>query len=324
MTRPKALLSALVTVALLATAPAGALELRSGDSQPEGYPTVLAVQDLGRKLAAATGNRLTLKVFPNGELGDEKSMIAQTQAGTLDMLRVSLGPVGVVVPEVDVFNLPFVFRDEAHMRKVIDGEIGDELLDRITDSTANLVALGWMDAGARSLYARKPIRSPLDLAGQKIRMIGNPLFIETLNAMGGSGIALGWNEVYNALQTGVVDGAENNVSSYVSAGHLSITRVFSFTEHLIVPELLVFSKLQWNKLSPEDRALIRKLARETQLKERELWIKRVALDTLRMKSAGVVIVTDVDRQAFYKATQAVRDKYGNRYADLLRRIAAVK
>lgn len=320
-------LSALIATAavtLSLASQASAETIKAADVHPEGYPNVVAMQNLGKKLEAATKGRMTLKMFPGGVLGDEKSMIEQTQAGGIDILRTSLGPVGPVVPEVNVFNMPFVFRDEAHMRKVIDGPIGDEILAKITASSANLVALGWMDGGTRNLYTKKPIRKPADLGGQKIRMMGNPLFVETMNAMGGSGISMGWGELYSALQTGVVDGAENNPPSYVSSNHYTVTKFYSLSGHLIIPEIFVYSKKNWEKLSKEDQTLIKKLAREAQMEQRKLWDQRVAADTAKMKSGGVTIVSDVDKAAFFKATQPVRDKYGSQYADLIKRIQAVK
>lgn len=298
--------------------------LKAADVHPEGYPNVVAMENLGKKLDAATKGRLTLKMFPGGVLGDEKSMIEQTQAGGIDILRTSLGTVGPVVPEVNVFNMPFVFRDEAHMRKVIDGPIGQEILDKITNSSANLVALGWMDGGTRNLYTKKPVRKPADLAGQKMRMMGNPLFIETMNAMGGSGISMGVGELYSALQTGVVDGAENNPPTYVTQNHYTVAKFYDLTGHLIIPEIFVFSKTNWNKLSKQDQDLIKKLSKEAQQEQRVLWDKRVAEDTAKMKAGGVTIISDVDKAAFYKATQPIRDKYGAPYADLIKRIEATK
>ena len=298
--------------------------IKAADVHPEGYPNVVAMQNLGKKLEEATKGRLTLRMFPNMVLGDEKSMIEQTQAGGIDILRTSLGPVGPVVPEVNVFNMPFVFRNEAHMRAVIDGPIGDEILAKITNSSANLVALGWMDGGTRNLYTKKAIRKPADLAGQKIRMMGNPLFVDTMNAMGGSGVSMGMAELFSSMQTGVVDGAENNEPTYVTQNHFTVAKFYNRTAHLIIPEILVFSKTKFNKLSAEDQALIKKLAREAQLEQRKLWDERVAESVAKMKAAGVTVVDDVDQPAFFKATQPVRDKYGSAYAELINRIQAVK
>lgn len=317
-------LAAFLATAIFAAAPVAALELKAADVHPEGYPNVVAMQNLGKKLEAATNGRLTLKMFPNMVLGDEKSMIEQTQAGGIDILRTSLGPMGPVVPEVNVFNMPFVFRNEEHMRAVIDGPIGDEILKKITDSSVNLVALGWMDGGTRNLYTKKAIRKPADLAGQKIRMMGNPLFVDTMNAMGGSGISMGMGELFSAMQTGVVDGAENNPPTYVTQNHFTVTKFYNHTGHLIIPEIFVFSKTKWNKLSAEDQALIKKLAREAQMEQRKLWDAKVAESVAKMKAAGVTVVTDVDHDAFFKATQPVRDKYGKDYAELINRIQAQK
>ncbi len=306
------------------SATAVAQELKAADVHPEGYPTVVAVQNMGKKLEAATNGRIKLKMFPNMALGDEKSMIEQTQAGGIDILRTSLGPMGPVVPEVNVFNMPFVFRNAAHMRAVIDGPIGDEILKKISDSSVNLVGLAWMDGGTRNLYSKKAVRKPADLGGQKIRMMGNPLFVDTMNAMGGSGVSMGMAELFSSMQTGVVDGAENNEPTYVTQNHFTVAKFYNRTAHLIIPEVLVFSKAKFNKLSAEDQALVKKLAREAQLEQRKLWDEKVADSLGKMKAAGVTVVEDVDQPAFFKATQPVRDKYGAAYAELINRIQAVK
>ena len=193
---------------------------KASDVHPLGYPTVEAILRMGKKLEAATNGRISIQMYPPMQLGGEKEMIEQAQVGALQIARISVGAMGPVVDELNVFNLPFIFRDEAHMRKVIDGPIGDELLDRISASpAAELVALGWMDAGTRNVYSNKPVTKPADLKGMKVRMMGNPIFVETMNAMGGNGVAMGFNELYSALQTGVVDGAENNPPTLLAQNH---------------------------------------------------------------------------------------------------------
>src|SRR4029453_969872 len=212
----------------------------------------------------------------------------------------------------------------AHMRKVIDGPIGQGLLEKITASPqSRLVGLGWMDAGTRNVYSNKPVTKPEDLKGQKIRMMGNPLFVETMNAMGGNGVAMGFNELYSALQTGVVDGAENNPPTLLAQNHYTVSKVYSLTGHLIIPEIFVFSKRTWDTLSKEDQALVRKFSREAQFEERELWDKMVTEAETKLKAAGVKFV-EADKAAFYKATQPVRDKYGAKYAALLKRVEDTK
>ncbi len=298
--------------------------LKAADVHPVGYPNVVAIESLGKKLEAATNGKFKLQMFPGGVLGGEKEMIEQTQVGAINILRTSLGPLGPVVPDVNVFNMPFVFRNEAHMRAVIDGPIGQEILDKITNSSAKMVALGWMDGGSRSLYTKKIVRTPADLKGQKVRMMGNPLFVDTMNAMGGNGIAMGYGEVFSALQTGVLDGAENNPPSMFTSNHYNAgAKYYAQTNHLIIPEIFVMSKVTWDKMSNEEHALVKKFSKEAQLEQRALWDKSVAEYSAKLKAAGVEFVA-VDQKPFYDATAPVRAKYGAAYADLIKRIEATK
>ncbi len=289
---------------------------KASDVHPIGYPTVEAIQRMGKKLEKETNGRISIQMYPSMQLGGEKEMIEQAQVGALQIARISVGAMGPVVDELNVFNLPFVFRDEAHMRKVIDGPIGQGLLEKITASPqSRLVVLGWMDAGTRNVYSNKPVTKPEDLKGQKIRMMGNPLFVETMNAMGGNGVAMGFNELFGALQTGVVDGAENNPPTLLAQNHYTVSKVYSLTGHLIIPEIFVFSKRSWDALSKADQDLVRKLSREAQLEQRQLWDAYVGEAETKLKAAGVKFVT-ADKAAFYKATQPIRDKYGAKYAAL--------
>ena len=311
---------------MLAALPAAAQQkmvIKAADVHPLGYPTIEAVISMGKKLEKETNGRLTLQMYHSMQLGGEKEMIEQAQVGALQIARVSVGALGPVVDDLNVFNLPFMFRDENHMRKVIDGPIGAELLDKVSASSARLIGLGWMDAGTRNVYTSKPITKPADLKGLKVRMMGNPIFVETMNAMGGNGVAMGYNELYSALQTHVVDGAENNPPSMLTANHYQIVKVYSLTGHLIIPEMFVFSKASWDKLSKEDQALVKKHSREAQMEQRELWNKMTADAEAKLKAAGVQFVA-ADKEAFFKATQPIRDKYGAKYAALQKRILDTK
>jgi tripartite ATP-independent transporter DctP family solute receptor len=294
--------------------------LKAADVHALGYPTVEAIVRMGKKLETATNGRLSIQMFPAMQLGGEKEMIEQAQVGALQIARISTGPMGPVVDELNVFNLPFIFRDEAHMRKVIDGPIGTELLDKISASPASrLVALGWMDSGTRNLYTKKPVKGPADLKGLKIRMMGNPVFVDTMNAMGGSGVMMSFSELYSALQTGVVDGAENNPPSLLTQNHYQITKFYSLTGHLIIPEIFVFSRRSWETLSKEDQDLIKKLSREAQLEQRALWDKMVEESVQKLKAGGVEFI-EVDKKPFYEATKPVREKYGAKHAALIKRM----
>ncbi len=305
-------------------ASAQSMTLKATDTHPAGYPTVVAVESMGKKLEAATNGRIKMQMFPGAVLGQEKEVVEQTQIGAIQIARISLGVVGPVAPDVDVFNMPFVFRDINHMRAVIDGPIGAELLEKVSASPARLVALSWMDGGARSLYTKKLIKTPADLKGVKVRMMGNPLFVDTMNAMGGNGISMAYGEVFSALQTGVIDGAENNPPSMFTSNHYTTgTKYYAQTNHLIIPEILVMSKVTWDKLSADDRTLVKKVAREAQLEQRLLWDKSVEDYSAKLKSAGVEFVP-VDQKLFFDATAPVRAKYGVKFADLMKRIEATK
>lgn len=312
------------TVLLPAAVLAQNLVIKSHDTHPAGYPTVAAIEGMGKKLDAATNGRIKIQMFPGAVLGQEKEAVEQAQLGAIQMARISLGVIGPIVNDVNVFNMPFVFRNEAHMRAVIDGPVGQELLDKVTASPAKLVALGFMDGGSRSLYTKKKVTKPDDLKGQKVRMMGNPLFVDTMNAMGGNGIAMAYGEVFTSLQTGVIDGAENNAPSYFTANHYNTpAKYYAQTNHLIIPEIFVMSKVFWEKLSKADQDLVKKLSREAQLDQRKLWDAAVAEYSGKLKAAGVEFV-QVDQKPFYDATAPVRAKYGEKLADLMKKIEAVK
>src|SRR6516164_3635992 len=255
---------------------------KASDVHPEGYPTVQAVENMGKKLEAATGGRLSIQMYASMQLGGEKEAIEQAQVGALQFARVSSGLLGPVVDDLNVFNLPFLFRNTAHMDEVID-----------------------------------------DVKGLKVRVMGNPMFVDMMNAIGGNGVAMGYDQVFSALQTGVVDGAENNPPSFYFDNHYQVAKFYTLTEHLIVPEILVFSRPTWDTLSKDDQALIKKLAREAQLEERRLWNEKEQQAIDKMKAAGIEIITISDKTPFQKAVKPVWDKYGAKYAELIKRIQMV-
>ena len=322
------LTAGLVAAAVTMAGPAFAQKavLKAADVHPLGYPTVEAVVQMGKKLEQATNGRLSIQMYPSMQLGGEKEMIEQAQIGALQIARVSVGPVGSVVDNLNVFNLPFVFRNTAHMRAVIDGPIGERLLKEITDNPkSGLIGLAWMDSGARSFYNKsKDIKTVEDLKGLKFRMMGNPIFVDTANALGANGVAMGMDQVMNALQTGVVDGAENNPPSYDSFGHVPVAKHYSLTEHLIIPEILVYSRKSFDAMSKEDQALIMKFGKETQLEQRKLWDERTKVAMDKIKAAGVNVITIADKKPFQDAVKPVWDKYGAKYADLVKQIQDTK
>jgi tripartite ATP-independent transporter DctP family solute receptor len=324
----RALWIAITGLSLIAT-PAFAQQkvvLKASDVHPAGYPTVVAVENMGKKLEAATNGRISVQMFPSMQLGGEKEAIEQAQIGAIALARVSVGALGPVIDDLNVLNLPFLFRNTAHMQKVMDGPIGQELLDKVTNNPrAGLVAICWMDAGARSVYdTKRPIKSIADLKGLKVRVMGNPMFVDMMNALGGNGVAMGYDQVFSALQTGVVDGAENNPPSFVFDNHYQVAKYYTLTEHLIVPEILVMSRKTWDSLSKDDQALIMKFGREAQLEERALWTKYENDAMEKAKAAGIQITQINDKTPFQDAVKPVWDKYGPKYAELIKRVEAVE
>ncbi|MGB2659100.1 MAG: TRAP transporter substrate-binding protein, partial [Pseudolabrys sp.] len=310
----------------LASGPAVAQQktvFKASDVHPAGYPTVVAVENLGKKLDAATNGRYSVQMYPSMQLGGEKEAIEQAQIGAIAFARVSVGALGPVIDDLNVFNLPYVFRNTTHMQHVIDGPIGQELLDKVTNSGKGLVGLCWMDAGARNFYnTKKPIKTMADLKGMKVRVMGNPMFVEMANSMGGNGIAMGYDQVFSALQTGVVDGAENNPPSFVFDNHYQVAKYYTVDEHLIVPEMVVFSKKAWDAMSKEDQALLVKFSKEAQQAERKLWevYEQQAMDKAKAAGIQIIQVSDADKKVFQDAVKPVWDKYGPKYEATVKRI----
>jgi tripartite ATP-independent transporter DctP family solute receptor len=319
----------IIATATFATnsAQAQQLVLKASDVHAVGYPTVVAVENIGKKLSDATKGRLSVAMYPSMQLGGEKEAIEQAQVGAIAFARVSVGALGPVVDDLNVFNLPYVFRNTTHMQQVIDGPIGQELLDKVTNSGKGLIGLCWMDAGARNFYdTKKPIKTMADLKGQKIRVMGNPMFVDMANSMGANGVALGYDQVFTSLQTGVIDGAENNPPSIGFDNHYQVAKFYTIDEHLIVPEMLVMSKKIFDALSKEEQADVKKFAREAQFDERKLWdvYEKQAMDKAKAAGIQIIQVSDADKKVFQDAVKPVWDKYGPKYADMVKRIQAVK
>jgi tripartite ATP-independent transporter DctP family solute receptor len=302
-----ALLGLVAAAALGPTAPSGAqdrLVLKAADVHPLGYPTVEAVVRMGRKLEEATDGRLSIEMFHTMQLGGEKEMIEQAQVGALEFARISVGPVGTIVDELNVFNMPFVFRDVEHMRKVIDGPIGDELLELIsTNPQTRLIGLAWMDAGARSIYNKvRPIHSLDDLTGLKIRMMGNPIFVDTMNALGGNGIAMGMDQVYNALQTGVVDMMDLTKSAYVGFRLHEVVPYLVETGHIWALGILFLAEDFFQSLTPEQQEAFLEIGAEAASYFNAEMAQDHAASMERAESEGASVVA-VDRAAWQAAIE---------------------
>ncbi len=314
----------LSTASLLFAPAVMAQVIKAADVHPQGYPNVVAVQNMGEKLKEQTDGKLEIKVFPGGVLGDEKQMIEQAQMGAIDMIRISMAPVAAILPDIEVFTLPYVFRDEDHMHKVIDGDIGKSIGEKLTNNPkSRLVFLGWMDSGTRNLITKTPVTTPEALKGMKIRVQGSPVALATLKAMGANAVAMGVSEVYSGMQTGVIDGAENNPPTFVAHNYLPIAKNYTLSGHFITPEMLLYSKVKWDKLSADDQQKILTLAREAQAEQRTLW-QAYNADAVEKMKAGGVKFQEIDKAVFVKATEPVRAQYGDKHQDLMKAIADVK
>jgi tripartite ATP-independent transporter DctP family solute receptor len=294
--------------ALAGCGAAGARPLFAADTHPADYPTVQAVEAMGRALAEATDGRLSIRTYPGGQLGEEKDALEIAIFGGLDLVRVNLGPLNAIASETIVPTLPFLFRDTAHMRAAMDGAPGDTILKSL--ERHGLIGLCFYDSGARSFYSTKgPIRTPADLKGQKIRVQNSDLFIAMIEALGGSATPMSFGEVYQALVQGVVDGAENNEPSFVSTRHFETAKTLSLTRHVMAPEVLAMSAHRWNRLSVSDQVAVRKAARDSVPVMRALWEAREADARSELAKAGVTVVEDVDFAAFNAAVRPVWDRF---------------
>ena len=325
MTYTKSIGAALLASAAMVTA-ASACEvtLRSSDTHPEGYPTVTAVEHMGELLEERSDGRLCIEVFHSAQLGEEKDTIEQTQLGVIDMNRVSLGPFNNIIEETKVFSLPYIFRSTDHMHNVVDGEIGDAILAEFENH--GLVGLAYYDGGSRSFYnSQKPITSKDDIEGLKFRVMQSDVFVDMVDALGGNATPMPYGEVYSSIQTGVIDGAENNWPSFESSGHYEVAGYYTLDQHLIVPEVLVMSKAAYDKLSAEDQALVRQAAKDSVPVMREQWEAREAASEEKVRAAGVEIVEDIDKTPFIEAMVPVYEKHvtSEKLKSLVEQIQAV-
>jgi tripartite ATP-independent transporter DctP family solute receptor len=272
-------------------------------------------------LKAETQGRLGVRVYPSGALGTEKDNIEQLRIGALDMMRINAGPLNSVVPETIATVLPFVFRDTEHMRKVLDGPIGDEILAAMEKQ--GLVGLAFYDSGSRSFYtSKRPIRTLADMKGLKVRVQQSDIFVAMVEALGANPTPMPLGEVYTALKTGIVDAAENNWPSYESSRHFEAAKYYSLTQHSLAPEVLVFSKKVWDTLSKDDQLRIRKAARESVPYMRKLWDERELKSRKTVEAAGAQVVAVNDRKEFMDAMKPVYARFASdaKLRDLVKRI----
>jgi tripartite ATP-independent transporter DctP family solute receptor len=315
------ILTLAAAAAALCAAVAGARDFRSAEVHPADYPTTLAVQHMGKLVAERSKGRMGVKVYPSGALGTEKDNIEQLRIGGLDMMRINVAPLNSVVPETIATGLPFVFRSVEHMRKVLDGPVGDDILKSM--ESQGLVGLAFYDSGARSFYTvKKPIKTVADMKGLKIRVIQSDLFVAMVEALGANPTPMPYGEVYTALKTGIVDAAENNWPSYESSRHFEAAKYYNLSEHSLAPEVLVFSKKVWDTIPPADQAILRQAAKDSVPYMRKLWDEREVKSRGIVEKAGIQTVQLANKKEFVDAMQPVYAKFAStpRLKGLVKRI----
>ena len=313
-----------LSIAAALTSQVSALEFRSAEVHPDDYPTTVAVKQMGETLKKLTNGKHSITVFSGGKLGNEKDSIEQTKIGAIAMTRINVAPMNNICAPTMVPTMPFLFRSTEHMRKVLDGPIGDEILKSC--EAQGFIALAFYDSGSRSIYSvKKQIKSLADVKGMKIRVQQSDLWVALLEAMGANATPMPYGEVYTALKTGLVDAAENNYPSYDSSRHYEVAKFYAKTEHSMAPEMLLFSKKIWDTLTPDDQKAIRQAAKESVPVMRKLWDEREA-KSLATVLAGGATVTEVDKSSFQAAMKPVYDKFiaDPKLKDLVKRIQDVK
>ena len=302
-------IAGVAVVAALFAASVQARELRSADVHPNDYPIVMAVKKIGEIMNQKSNGKYSVKVYPNSTLGSEKDTVEQTKIGALDMVRVSSSTFHSIVPETMIVALPSVYRDLDHFRKVVYGPIGESILGRF--EKAGFVGLAFFESGARSIYTTKPLRNLADTKGMKIRVMPSELQIQWAKAIGANPIPIPYAEVYTALKTGLVDASENNLPSYETAKHYEVASIYSETDHMMIPDVLVFSKKVWDTLSAEDQKLIKASARESIPYYIDLWAAKEKASRENSIKAGSTYVSDVNKAEFASVMKPVWDKFAN-------------
>jgi len=306
---------------VIAAAP---IVMKLAETHPQDYPTTKGDYEFARLVKERTNGRIVVEVYHSKQLGEEKPVIEQVQLGAIDMTRVSISAVSSFVRDLDAFQLPYLYRDAAHMWKVLNGPIGEEILKK--HEAFNFIGVGWFESGSRNFYTKKQVKTVGDLKGMKIRVQQAPLMVGMVEALGAVATPLDYGAVYSALQTGVVDGAENNWPSYLTTSHFEVAKYFIVDEHTRVPEITVGSKKLFDKLPKEDVAIILKAMKDAQPYQFKLWVdfEKVAEKTVAEKGSIITTVSPQEKQKFMDAMKPLYDKQPAEILAVVKKIRDVK
>ncbi|MDE0886914.1 MAG: TRAP transporter substrate-binding protein [Myxococcota bacterium] len=283
--------------------------IRLGHGLGTSHPVHAALEYMAERVRVRSGGRLRVEVYPAEQLCSERECLELLQIGSLDMTKVSASVMENFAPSFRVLGLPYLFRDSAHERFVLDGEIGQRLLEAARPQ--RLLGLAFYDAGSRSFYTRStPIRGPGDLEGLKIRTQESPTAMALVRALGGAPTPLAWGELYSALQQGVVDGAENNPASFYLSGHFEVARFLTLDEHTRVPDVLLIGTAAWGRLDSAERAWLRGATRDSVSRQRTLWQEHRERALAAVEAAGVTIIRP-DKSLFIERTEGIMGNFAD-------------
>lgn len=287
------------------------------------HPVHRGMVYMAERLAEKSGGRMRVDIYPGGQLGQERDLIELLQIGSLAMTKVSTAPLEAFVPEMKIFGIPYVFRDDDHRWKVLSGEIGRRLL--LAGEEYFLRGMCYYDAGSRSFYTKdKPVGTPADLQGMKIRVMKSITSVKMVQSLGGSATPIPWGELYTALQQGVVDGAENNPPSFYLSRHYEVCKYYSLDEHTAVPDILLMSTVVWNKLSAQEQQWVQEAVEESVVHQKKLW-QEACDEAFREVQKGGVEITYPDKAPFREAVRDMHASYrGTTIYDLIEAIQEVE
>lgn len=308
---------------LAAGSQAYAKNWRGWNIHAPGYPNTVALEDFAKAVTEKTEGELTLKVYNNAVLGSQPDAIEQTRNGALDFANFNMGPMGPIVPLTNVLSLPFLFTGLDQMHHVMDGEIGKQFSDALAEK--GLVALSWFDSGARSMFNdKRPIKTPADVKGLKVRVMDNQLYVDMIDAMGGNATPMDMGAIYQSLKTGVLDGAENNYPTYAEYNLYQVAKYYSTTYHLIIPECLCIAKASWDALDPKTQEAVRTAAVDAAKEQRELWSKAATEAKEQAIKGGAEVNEIKDLTPFQDAMKPVYEKFYKNYPDFRKVVEEIR
>lgn len=281
------------------------IELRVADMHGNDHPAVRALQYLAEQLTQRSNGRITLEICSGGVLGNDAEVFKKLRGGSIDMMRINPSMLNSEVPETILLSLPFLFKSSQHMHRAMDGEPGKKILDALFK--ANLKGLAFYDSGARSIYASKPVRTPADIKGIKLRVMPSDMWVAVAKAMGAEGVKVGMNELISAKKTGLIDAAENNIPTFYTYKQYEVFNYYSHTEHAMVPEIIAFSKTRWDSMNQDDQKLLAQAATDSVSKMRDYWSESEKTALKNCQEKGIHFITDVDKDAFRRCMSSLYD-----------------